>query len=383
MKRLNLGAGPVVIEGYEARDGKKGDVLFPLPDADGSVDEIRASHVLEHFPHRQVVEVLKDWVRALKPGGVLKIAVPDFRHIAEHYLAGAQIPAQSYVMGAQADALDFHRTIFDAEILTQLLRAAGLVAIRRWTSEAKDCAALPVSLNLAGTKRGVGLPKIAAVMSVPRLGFLDNMNSVLTLAQRGIPVRKTTGAFWGQCLTRGIEMQLAEYKPDYILTIDYDTVWSPPMFETLLDTVIRHPDAAVVAPLQAKRAASHPLLFIRGADGKGKAEIAREDLDVELLPVTSAHFGLTLIRASVFEQIEKPWFCAQPDAEGAWGEGRVDDDIWFWRRLADAGLTGYVAPRVVVGHLELKITWPDINLESMYQEPTAFWNGGEPEGVWR
>jgi len=37
MTKLNLGAGDTVIEGFEARDVKRGDCLFPLPEAE--VDE--------------------------------------------------------------------------------------------------------------------------------------------------------------------------------------------------------------------------------------------------------------------------------------------------------------------------------------------------------
>ena len=59
-----------------------------MPYADESVDEIRASHVLEHFPQAQLPAVIADWVRALTKGGKLKIAVPDFAKIAEGYLKG-------------------------------------------------------------------------------------------------------------------------------------------------------------------------------------------------------------------------------------------------------------------------------------------------------
>ena len=78
MNKLNLGAGARPLEGYRNIDaknnhGSKSQKIFPLPDKDGTVDEIRASHVLEHFSHREVTAVVADWVRALKPGGVLKI----------------------------------------------------------------------------------------------------------------------------------------------------------------------------------------------------------------------------------------------------------------------------------------------------------------------
>ena len=44
----------------------------------GFADLIYMSHVLEHVGHRSVVSVLKEMRRILKPGGVLRISVPDF-----------------------------------------------------------------------------------------------------------------------------------------------------------------------------------------------------------------------------------------------------------------------------------------------------------------
>ncbi len=74
--KLNLGAGSAPMDGWENLDRKTGEEIYPL-NRDG-VDEIRASHVLEHFSHQKIPTVLADWVGALKPGGLLKIAVPDF-----------------------------------------------------------------------------------------------------------------------------------------------------------------------------------------------------------------------------------------------------------------------------------------------------------------
>lgn len=377
--KLNLGAGSTVLEGYEPRDGARGDKLWPLPDADNSVDEIRASHVLEHLPHSATAHVLKDWMRVLKPGGVLKLAVPDFQQIAKRYLDGEAINVQGYVMGGQTDTRDFHHAIFDREGLEEAMRSVGLIAVRTWKSEIDDCAALPISLNLAGTKPGGKRPSIVAVMSTPRLAFSDNLACV---AQLKMPVRKVTGAFWGQCLTRAIELVLAEEKPEWILTVDYDTIWTPATLETLIDIAVRHPEADAIAPLQSKRGARTPLFFIRGRDGKAVAEIPRTILDAELVATTSAHFGLTLLRASMFASLRKPWFAAAAAPDGSWGEGRIDDDIWFWQQLEKSGRTCYIAPRVVVGHGEFKITWPNVNLEPIHQDPTEFWESGPPEGVW-
>ena len=76
--KLNLGAGDIPIDGYISIDRKTGQEAYPLAYEDGSVDEIRASHILEHFGLREISAVLKNWWDKLKPGGLLKIAVPDF-----------------------------------------------------------------------------------------------------------------------------------------------------------------------------------------------------------------------------------------------------------------------------------------------------------------
>jgi predicted O-linked N-acetylglucosamine transferase (SPINDLY family) len=151
--RLDLGAGKISPPEFTPLGHGHGSEIYPLSlFADNSADEIRASHCLEHFSHRQVPHVLAEWVRVLKPGGVLSIAVPDFAKIAANYLEGASQPTENYVMGGQRDEDDFHRSLFDRERLTRLMVAAGLVSIESWASDLKDYAALSISLNLRGRK---------------------------------------------------------------------------------------------------------------------------------------------------------------------------------------------------------------------------------------
>jgi hypothetical protein len=159
--KLNIGSGDAItMKGYVNVDAKFGDMAFPLQYGDNTVDEIYAGHILEHFGYGQTLDVLKDWTRALKPGGVLKVAVPNFKWIASTYMdvaagrfAGVGAPPLSgYLMGGQTDEHDFHKAIFDRASLSKLLIDAGLEHIRPWESEVSDCASLPVSLNLMGQK---------------------------------------------------------------------------------------------------------------------------------------------------------------------------------------------------------------------------------------
>jgi len=381
--RLNLGAGDVKIPGYKAIDRKDGAEVYPLDAADGSVDEIRASHVFEHFSHRHGPTVLADWVRALKPGGLLRIAVPDFETISRAYLAGAPIPTEGYVMGGHVDADDHHGAIFDLESLGDMLRRAGLVGITRWTSEAKDCAALPISLNLQGYKPAGAWPRTGAVMSIPRLGFQDNFFcSIEAILSLGIGIRKHTGAFWGQCLTRAIKEEV-EAGAEYILTVDYDSLYTRNDVEALLSAAMRHPDADAIASLQSSRTKATPLMTIRGDDGKILREVPPEYFAGELTRVSTAHFGLTLIKVAALLETPRPWFCGVPDEDGEWGDGRIDDDVHFWKQFAAAGKALYLANRVPIGHAELMVRWPGRDLAAVYQHPSEYWDSGKPDNVWR
>jgi hypothetical protein len=388
--KLNIGAGSVPLSGYVSVDRKAGLEAYPLDAGlfpDGSCDEIRASHVLEHFSHNVVQDVLRHWTSKLKPGGVLKIAVPNFEWIAQSYLSATPINVQGCVMGGHVDDDDRHGTIFDSEVLTEALYAAGLVDVGPWSSDADDCSALPVSLNLCGTKP-VQIPqgafKVSAVMSVPRLGFMDNFHCAMSaLAPLGIPLRAHSGAFWGQGLERAIEQVIAEDAPHAVLTIDYDTVFTRENVATLMRTLYLHPEVDALAPIQQGRGFGSPLMTMELPAGVTAETVPKSLFAGDLTKVKTAHFGLTLLRTTSLKSLPKPWFLGVPNADGTWGDGRTDDDIFFWRQIEKAGMKLFQANRVVVGHLELMVKWPDQSFNSIYQRASEFFTGGPPPGVWK
>lgn len=382
MIRLNLGSGDTEIAGFQSIDRRTGGEVFPLAYPDGFVDEIRASHVLEHFSHVEVPAVLADWVRALKPGGLLRVAVPDFQIVAEQYLAGAALPIEGYVMGGHVDANDHHGALFDTETLTAMLSACGLLGVSCWTSEIEDCAALPISLNLQGWKPPATWPRVQAVTSVPRLGFTAMRSCVHeALMPLGIGCRDVEGAFWGQCLTRGIEMSIDD-GAEYVLTIDYDSVFTRRDVENLISAAHRHPEIDAFVPVQSHRAEARQLFTVADDTGAAVQEIDRDAFSHELLEIETGHFGLTLFRASAFARLQKPWLHAVPDPEGSWHDGRQDDDVTFWRQWRAAGLRAALCTRVAIGHLELLVRWPDRNMGVLHQSPHAFRQHGKPEGIW-
>jgi SAM-dependent methyltransferase len=60
-----------------------------IPFADGSVDAVYHSHLLEHLDRTVAIDFLLECKRVLKRGGVLRIVVPDFETLCRKYLEHA------------------------------------------------------------------------------------------------------------------------------------------------------------------------------------------------------------------------------------------------------------------------------------------------------
>lgn len=61
--------------------------IFHLPYADGTVDEVRADSLIEHLPFVDEPRFFYEVKRALKPGGLLRLATPDFEAAVREWLA--------------------------------------------------------------------------------------------------------------------------------------------------------------------------------------------------------------------------------------------------------------------------------------------------------
>lgn len=92
MKLVNLGCGQSYHSDWINIDCKPTgpgvivhDLGAGLPFADGEVDAVYSSHLLEHFPKWQAPEFLRECLRVLKPGGILRVAVPDLEQLMRMY----------------------------------------------------------------------------------------------------------------------------------------------------------------------------------------------------------------------------------------------------------------------------------------------------------
>ncbi|CAO3423093.1 hypothetical protein [Azospirillum doebereinerae] len=102
-----------------------------------SIEEIYASHVLEHLSHnKELFLALNEFKRILIPGGRIKISVPDFLEIARAFCAddlttGDRFKLSRLVFGGQRDEYDAHKFGFSYDILEKLLSEVGFSKISR------------------------------------------------------------------------------------------------------------------------------------------------------------------------------------------------------------------------------------------------------------
>ena len=140
VRRLNWGCGGHTLPGWINTDVKEGDgidlscdIRNGLPLETGSIDYAVSIHALPEVPYTELVPVLTELRRVLKPGGVLRLALPDLikgvraydRGDREYFLIpdedarsiGAKLVTQLIWYG-------YSRTLFTREFITEMLERA-------------------------------------------------------------------------------------------------------------------------------------------------------------------------------------------------------------------------------------------------------------------
>ena len=122
--KIHLGCGKRFIPGFVHVDS----VSFPHVDhvadirrlhmlSDASADLLYACQVIEYFDREEVGTVLKEWKRVLRPGGTLRVSVPNFAVIVKLYKTG--LPLEWFLgtlygkIPDERGGFQYHRTIYD------------------------------------------------------------------------------------------------------------------------------------------------------------------------------------------------------------------------------------------------------------------------------
>lgn len=156
--RLNIGCGDKILPDYinvdvvQSRAGKAPDVIADVRDLSvfetGYADEVMAIHVVEHFWRWEVEDVIREWVRVLKPGGRLVLECPNLLAACEALLANPALAARADQAGQRSmwvfygdpqwkDPLMIHRWGYTPDSLMDMLRSLGLMDVRQEPAQYK------------------------------------------------------------------------------------------------------------------------------------------------------------------------------------------------------------------------------------------------------
>jgi len=110
--------------------------ITKLPFEDNSVDLIYSAHTIEYFDRQEIIPILQEWKRTLKPNGILRLAVPDFETMCMLYFS-QMYPIENFLgpLYGKMDVGDkkiYHKTCYDFKSLSTLLMSIGMKNIRRY-----------------------------------------------------------------------------------------------------------------------------------------------------------------------------------------------------------------------------------------------------------
>jgi len=145
LRRLHWGCGSITPAGWINSDLEpgpsvdiSGNILDGLPLADESIDYISSQHALQDLRIYDQVRAMSELRRVLKPGGVLRLSLPDFDRAMAAYQSGHR----DYFMVWDWETIsgnfithilwyNLSQTLFTYEFAEELLRQAGFSEVQR------------------------------------------------------------------------------------------------------------------------------------------------------------------------------------------------------------------------------------------------------------
>lgn len=112
---------------------------------DNSVDAVYGCHTLEHYKYPDdAISLINQCHHVLKPGGILRMAVPDLELAAKAYALGDDLKfiygpdfKGYYKHDLPAERFHFfmtaweHKIVYDFQLLSQLMKDAGFTSVRK------------------------------------------------------------------------------------------------------------------------------------------------------------------------------------------------------------------------------------------------------------
>lgn len=146
-RRLNWGCGDHLGAGWINSDAKRApgidlvaDIRAGLPLDDDSIDYAVSVHALPELSYREQLPALRELLRVLRPGGALRLVLPDLDRAIDAYREGRrdyfEVPPEE--AGSDGGRFISHilwfgysRTLFTADFAAELLERVGFEQVER------------------------------------------------------------------------------------------------------------------------------------------------------------------------------------------------------------------------------------------------------------
>jgi predicted SAM-dependent methyltransferase len=105
---------------------------YGIPFYDKTVDYVYSSHFLEHLFREDALQILKESYRVLKPGGMVRVCVPDLEFALKLYYSGEKERSLKYFFAdSRADYTSRHQYMYDYELLKRSLESVGFTDVTK------------------------------------------------------------------------------------------------------------------------------------------------------------------------------------------------------------------------------------------------------------
>lgn len=146
-KFLNLGCGDNYYDGFVNADFFNGfrfwknekrktdwqlDFRYPLNCNDNFWEGVFTEHVLEHLYHDDVISLLYELERTMRPGATIRIIVPDLQQCCEDYCDNSLKPGETGASLMWNLSQNWaHKSLWDFNLMKEALERVGFVEVRK------------------------------------------------------------------------------------------------------------------------------------------------------------------------------------------------------------------------------------------------------------